>query len=204
MNEFPRNTKGKTWYDIPDDDYFSWLADYLPNNLPTLTAEQSALAKRLQDEPFISGFQIGTTAGWYEVEAASHPLHEFPADFVESASFSEIRPLDGAYTYEDYLKSYRDILDPDETLMTREEWFLDNFGWHLCLEQERQDFLRLWPDFLKLEGLNIVFSMNTYQHEPPDAGWRIYLALVLRQIHERANRIKELKDFYRGWHEFTS
>jgi hypothetical protein len=37
MNDFPKTAAGEIRYDIPDAEYLSWLADYLPANLPPLS-----------------------------------------------------------------------------------------------------------------------------------------------------------------------
>ncbi|MEA3547431.1 MAG: hypothetical protein U9R66_07180 [Thermodesulfobacteriota bacterium] len=52
--------------------------------------------------------------------------------------------------------------------------------------------------------IEIVFSTNTLRHEPPDAGWRICLAMALRQMNGKAVRIKELDGFYYHWREMFS
>lgn len=113
-----------------------------------------------------------------------------------------VRISDGGYTYEEYVDAYQDLLDPGESLLTREEWFLDEFGWLLAKEEDEKPFARYWPDFASLDEANIVFG-NTLSHEPLDAGWRIYLALVLRGIPDQTARIKELRDFYYHWHEMV-
>lgn len=132
------------------------------------------------------------------------PNYEYPKDFAETGDISSVRGRDGGYTYKDYVGWAEGVLDPGERLMTPEEWILDDFGWHLVLEEEKRQIASYWPEFMKLDGINIVFSINTLRHEPPDAGWRVYLGLVLRGIPDKSARLKELKDFYHHWHEMIS
>lgn len=141
-------------------------------------------------------------AGWYVTDGVVRPSTEFPPDFAETMDIESVRISDGGYTYEEYVDAYQDLLDPGESLLTREEWFLDEFGWLLAKEEDEKPFARYWPDFASLDEANIVFG-NTLSHEPLDAGWRIYLALVLRGIPDQTARIKELRDFYYHWHEMV-
>lgn len=74
MNAFPRTPEGAMWYDIPDDEYLSWLADYLPDNLPELTPDQQQV---YDNWDLISGFWIGDRGGWHELDryAKNRLLH---------------------------------------------------------------------------------------------------------------------------------
>lgn len=204
MNDFPKNPAGEIRYDIPDDEYFAWLADYLPANLPPLTAAQQQIFDSRQEHKRLSGFWIGNTAGWHDSEAAWCCNYEFPADFRQSGDLSAVTGRENAYTYQDYAESNADILDPGERLMTPEELILDEFGWHLVLENENKQFARYWPEFRKLDGVDIVLGVNSIYSEPADAGWRVYLGLVLKQLTNKDDRIKELKAFYHEWQDMVS
>lgn len=204
MNDFPRKSDGLPWCDIPDDQYLSWLADYLPDNLPKLTGEQQKIFQKIESCDHLSGFRIGDSAGWYEAEASFRPNYEFPVDFIRSGDIAAVKGVEAGYTYEEYVEANEDILDPGERLMTPEELILEEFGWHLVLEEEQNQFNLYWPDFVKLDSFNIVFSTNTLRHEPPDAGWRVYLGMALLKMKDKEARIKELENFYHYWHEMLS
>lgn len=204
MNDFPRTPEGGNWYDIPDEGYFSWLADYLPNNLPKFTPEQQKIADNLDTYRRLNGFWIGDRGGWYDNVAASHPKYEFPDNFADVGDLTVVAVRDGGFTYDEYVDSYQDLIGDDERLMTQEEFLLDDFGWHLALEEEKRLFSQYWPDFRKMDGFNVVFMNFSVYDEPPDAGWRVYLGMVLRRIENKAYRIKELKDFYHYWREMVS
>jgi hypothetical protein len=203
MNGFPRMPDGQPWYEVPDEEYLAWLADYLPENLPPLTAEQKRLADHPEHDKLLDGFWIGEIAGWYESEGASRPNYEFPPDFLQTGDIHSAKLKEGGYTYEYYYDSWKDDLAPDE-LLTREELIRDEFGWHLAKEEEDKQFALLWPEFKKYDAYNIIFQTNTLRHEPPDAGWRVYLALVLRKIPEKTARIKELEQFYFYWRDMIA
>ncbi|OGQ98411.1 MAG: hypothetical protein A2505_06245 [Deltaproteobacteria bacterium RIFOXYD12_FULL_55_16] len=203
MNGFSLTPGGKPWYEVQDKTYLAWLADYLPRHLPPLTTEQQRLADDHAQSGRLSGARIGGIAGWYASDGVVRPTTVFPPDFAEAGDIESARTGEGGYTYEEYVEYYQDVLEPDEPLLTREEWFLDEFGWLLAKEEDERRFALYWPDFIRLDEANIVFGRNTLRHEPPDAGWRIYLALVLRVIPDQAARIKELKDFYYHWHEMA-
>jgi hypothetical protein len=204
MNAFPRTSDGRPWFDIPDDEYFAWLAAYLPDNLPELTRAQQELYNQKESFSRLTGFWIGDLAGWYEVEAADMLNYEFPADFIERGDLSAVRLRDGAYTYDDYVEANVDIIDPGELLMTPEEFILNDFGWRLVLEEEKRQFALYWPEFIKFDDFNVVFTTNTLHHEPPDAGWRVYLGMALQKIQDKAARIHEIEQFYRYWQEMIS
>ena len=173
MNAFPRTPEGAMWYDIPDDEYLSWLADYLPDNLLELTPDQQQVYDNWDRYNLLSGFWIGDRGGWHENEAAVMPNYSFPSNFHTTGDLNTVAGIDGGYTYEDYAEGNQDILDPGERLMTPEEFILDQFGWHLVLEEEQRQFARYWPEFMKLDGFNIIFSTSTVHDEPPDAGRRM-------------------------------
>ncbi len=40
---FPKTFRGQIWFDIPDEQYFFWLAYYLPEKFPKLSEEQKKL-----------------------------------------------------------------------------------------------------------------------------------------------------------------
>jgi len=204
MNDFPRTPDGDIWYDIPDDAYFSWLADYLPNNLPEFTPEQQYLWDNLDNYTRLSGFWIGDQGGWYESEAAFLPNYDYPDNFSDIGDLSAVKVKDGGYTYDDYMDFNKDAVADGESIMTKEELILDEFGWYLTIIEAERQFSFYWPDFIKMNGGNIVFSTLTERHEPPDAGWRIYLGMVLNRIQDKTLRIKELECFYHYWREMIS
>jgi len=88
--------------------------------------------------------------------------------------------------------------------MTQEELILDEFGWHLAIEEDRLQFSNYWTEYTRLDALNIIFGRISVHHEPPDTGWRVYLGMVLRRIQDKSLRIKELEDFYHYWREMIS
>lgn len=201
MNAFPRTEDGTPRFNISDDEYLSWLADYLPENIPELTPEQQILAQSPDRENFLSALHIGDTAAWCEHEMADYPLFRFPDDFEKTADFSAVRGVPGAFTYEDYLECIQECPEPDQPVMSRNEHMLYSYSCQDLIEKEEREFARLWPQFAKFNSANLIFMTNTPAHEPPDAGWRIYLALKLVQIPDKSARIKELEEFYRYWHE---
>jgi len=204
MNAYPRTPEGNIWYDVPDDDYFSWLADYLPNNLPRFTPEQQKIADNLDHNRRLNGFWIGDRGGWYESEAASRLNYEFPCNFADTGDLTTAMLQEGRYTYDDYVDANKDIIGDDERLLTKEEVILEEFGWYLTLKEENRQFSMYWPDFRKMDGFNVVFMSISAHDEPPDAGWRIYLGMVLRRIKDKALRIKELEDFFHYWREMVA
>ncbi len=201
MNAFPRTPFGLPWYDTPDSEYFSWLAEYLPANLPQFNAEQHRLSMQLEHYDRLSGFWIGDRAGWYESEAAERPIHEFPDDFACIGNIDGVQIIQGRYTYADYAKWERGFIGPGGRIMTPEEFILEDFGWSLVQEREQREFAAYWPDFVKFDGFNFALSLSSFQHEPPDAGWRVYLGMVLQRIQGKVSRIKEIENFYYAWHD---
>ena len=204
MNDFPKTLDGEIWYDAPDDEYFSWLADYLPANLPPLTEEQQKLYDNRKSHRYLSGLQIGFNAGWHDTESTSRLNYEFPVDFRQSGNMSAVTDRECGYTYQDYTEATADILDPGERLMTREEFILEDFGWHLALDEEKKQFDRYWPKFSKLDAINVVLGISSVYNEPGDAGWRVYLGMTLQLIAKKSDRIKEIKAFYREWQDMVS
>ncbi len=204
MNDFPGTPEGDICYDIPDDQYFSWLADYLPANLPPLTKEQQNLSHNRNQHKHLSGFRLGLHAGWHEVEAASRPNYEYPVDFQSSGDIAAVTSHAAGSTYQDYAEAYVDILDPGERLMTPAELILAEFGWHSVMEDEKKQFARYWPEFRKLDGIDVVLGVSSTRSEPADAGWRVYLGLTLQPITDKNDRIKELKVFYHEWQDMIS
>ena len=203
MNAFPRSNDGRPRFDISDDEYFSWLADYLPANLPELSRDQLTLQKSAE-QGRLSCFRIGDLAGWYENEAASRFNCHFPEDFLKTGDLSKVTGTDGGYTYEDYVEWAEEALEPDERMMTQDEWLLDEFGWYFLREEEIRQFKQYWPEFRKLDDFNVIFGTSNIYNEPPDAGWRVYLALVLQQKGDKEERVKEITNFYRGWQDMIS
>ena len=201
LHAFPRTATGQPWYDIPDEDYFSWLADYLPASLPPLSASQQRLMRQLDSYKRFSGFWIGDRAGWYESEAAMRPFHNFPDGFDRTGDLTAVKAADGGYTYQEYVAWIEGVFDPGDRIMTPEEYILDDYGWSLVLMEEQRQFSAYWPDFLKFDGFNLVFYLSSHQNEPPDAGWRVYLGMALQRIPDKASRIKEIEDFYYAWHD---
>lgn len=99
MNAFPRSSDGRPWFDIPDDEYFAWLAVYLPDNLPELTSAQQELYNQKDSDGRLTGFWTGDLAGWHDVEAAGMLTHEFPCRLYREWGF-ECRPVTGWGLYE--------------------------------------------------------------------------------------------------------
>jgi hypothetical protein len=206
MNAFPETDDGQPWFDIPDEIYFDWFADYLPTHLPELSIDQKQFYDSFDEVDPLTGFLIGDRAGWYESQGTMMPNFAFPSDFCEKPDFDAVKLLDGGFSYENYVDEQisADVLEPGERLMTCEEYILDDFAWYLILEEEKKQFSHYWPNFMKRDAFNIIFVMDTLHHEPPDAGWRVYLAMVLQNIDDKACRLKEIQDFYRYWHEIIS
>lgn len=203
MNDFPKTPEGEIWYDASDDEYFFWLADYLPANLPPLTEEQQKLFDSRDKHKYLNGFRIGSYAGWHDSESTCRPNYEYPVDFRLFGNMSAVSGLEHTYSYQDYTEAYVDILDPGERLMTSEEFILEGFGWQMVLEEEKKQFARYWPGFSKLDGVNIVLGISSVYNEPADAGWRVYLGMTLQLITNKNDRIKELKAFYREWQDMV-
>jgi hypothetical protein len=88
--------------------------------------------------------------------------------------------------------------------MTKEEYILEDFGWNLLRREEGTQFERHWPGFLKMDGASIVLKVCSPRDEPADAGWRVHLGLVLREIGEKSRRIEEIATFYQHWLEMVS
>lgn len=201
MNGFPKTAAGKPWYDIPDDDYVSWLADYLPANLPPLNVEQHRLSLHLDSYTRFSGFWIGDRAGWYESEAVIRPFHTFPENFDLTCNFAAVKTGAGGYAYKEYVEWAQEVLDQGERVMTPEEFILEDFGWNLVLSEGKQQFTGCWPGFVQLDGVSIILGLNSHRDEPFDAGWRVYPAMLLQKMADKSVRMKAIKDFYFAWHD---
>ncbi|MFA7165246.1 MAG: hypothetical protein WC124_05290 [Desulfoplanes sp.] len=205
MNAFPETSDGRPWYDIPDEEYFSWLAEYLPANIPELTPEQQKLRDDPEGYKVLNGLRIGDTGGLYEQEMMRYPMYEFPEDFGKTADFSVVRKVENAiFSYEEYHEMVVENDFPEEPLLSREEFLLEVYGCQRICEEEETQFASFWPEFSKLGAFDVVFKMNTLASEPPDAGWRTLLALALEKIPDRGARITELEAFYRFWQEMIS
>jgi hypothetical protein len=204
MNDFPRTADGRIHYDISDDEYFSWLADYLPKNLPPLNEHEWRLAASIKHGNGPSGFTLGDRGGWYESEAVMRPFFTFSESFAEKPDFSQVAVGGAGFSYENYLSSHQDITDEGDRLMTQEEYILEDFGWNLLRLHERAQYERYWPGFRKLDGTCIVFKICSPRDEPADAGWRVHLGLVLREIGQKSRRIEEIATFYQYWLEMVS
>jgi hypothetical protein len=204
MNGFPRDQEGKPWYEISDEDYFHWLADYLPDNLPQLTREQEEVRLAWSSDKVISPLLLGSRAGWYDSNCLLRPYCDFPVDFFASANFSQVGLMDGGYSYEDYKEWVEDVDLPEIPLMSEKEYILVDYCWHLILREEQKQFQELWPGFSKRDGLSGILKIDSLHNEPPDAGWRIYLGLVLQKLGNKEERIKALREFYQEWQYILS
>ncbi|WP_462326115.1 hypothetical protein [Desulfoplanes sp.] len=201
MSDFPRTPEGKVWYDMPDDDYFSWLADYLPGNIPDLTPEQQKFRDDPKGDNYLSGFWIGDMGASYDREIARYPIFDFPEDFDETCDFSAVRESDAAMIdYDGYLE-WASYGDPEDPVMTRNEFILESYGIQQMWIKNQKDFARYWPEFGKFDSLNVLFMVSGFSSEPPDAGWRTLLGMALENIPDKNKRIAELEQFYRIWHE---
>jgi len=187
-------------YDISYDRYVEWLQDYLSRCELDLTEEQRKISDRIATESnYLDCISLGFHAGFYENLKGLYPAYNFPKDFEGTLAIDDLRGFLADDPYEEFLELHLD--DSDAPQPTRLEFILQDYG-HLLLEkQEETAFQQYWPGFVKLEPENWMFGITDDILEPADSGWRIYLAILLKKMPTKGERIKELNRFFDGYSE---
>lgn len=171
------------------DDYVTWLADYLFFSTIKHHPEEDAIIEQLQRlEPATALRLLGGHAGGDAAECEVRPHFRYPENFnvAEGDLFSlrTVNPDDEALG---------DELDVDESCLR--DFVREDFGYHLRYIQERKDFNKLWPRFIKRWSLEDSLEEHGLD-EPADAGWRVFLAAVLKKIPDKQQRIALLNIFF--------
>lgn len=187
LNGFPALPNGKL-ADYSYEDYVCWLADYLVEATLAPKEEQIALLDRLTtlDSP-VAMRVIGGHAGNDSSECRTRPHYRYPDEFDPESDFAPLVPMvpeeDAIWTEEPF----------GDALLQR-EFVREDYAYHLRYRREMEEFRDLWPQFQK--QWNHTQESEGEIPEPPDAGWRVLLAAILKPVGEKAARIRLLYAFF--------
>lgn len=190
LNSYPENAGNNN---IDYDSYVEWLQDYLVRCQIGMTVEQCKIRDHMVTDKYFDGAFLGWEAGFYECVHNLHRAYDFPEDFEVTLDTDHLKGLVYDDPYEDYVKLLEDSGDPKPS---RLEFILEDYGRLLLMKREAAQFERYWLDFVKLEPIDWISGQAEENIEPADSGWRVYLSLILKRIHARADRIKELNRFF--------
>lgn len=192
LNDYPGSATGCFDETL---DYYAWLADYLYGCAVELTPEQAYFSNYISTQDSFSTIMLGFIAGLYESCQALKPAYDFPDNFEEVPDIDAVKSRGGALfdPYADYLEW---LADSDEPSLSKIDFVLDDYGYCLTMQRDKQQFENFWSDFVKLEPLHWMFGQTEQQFEPPDAAWRVYLSCILKKIPDRAERIQQIERFF--------
>ena len=187
MNGCPRLPNGKpAQLDFPD--YLVWLADYLfTEAIPPDSPSESALAPLLPLPPETAFKLLGGHAGYDTAECEKRPFFRYPDPFDPEGDLDDLLPLHP----EDEVLGDPTDLDP----AMQREFVAGDYPYHLRHREEMRRFRTLWPNFIKnwdLAGETESGELG----EPPDAGWRPFLAALLQREPDKTRRIALLTLFF--------
>ena len=183
-------------YNIGYDEYVEWLQDYLIRCELDLTEEQRKIWDHISTDKYFDCASLGWDAGFYENSHILYPAYDFPDDFEETLAIDDLKGFLDDDPYAAFMEFDRDNDDPKPT---RLEFILRDYGYLLLEKIEEIQFQQYWPGFVKLEPLHWIAGMGDGVLEPTDSAWRIYLALLLRRMLTKAERINGLNRFF---HEY--
>jgi hypothetical protein len=185
LNDYPGKAAGCLDESV---DYFPWLADYLYECTVELTPEQRYF-QAYDTEHNFGAYMLGHVAGICQSSVCSY--YEFPDDFAKNPDITRaLGKVDDPYA--EYLESW----PGDEPLMSKEEFVINEYGYHLTKLRDEALFALYWPDFVELEPMHWVLGIKEPKIEPADAAWRVHLSCILKNIPDKAARRKELESFY--------
>jgi hypothetical protein len=187
LNGYPTLPNGKPAH-LDFSDYISWLADYLESTPPVENDSiRSALEPLRRLAPETAFKLLGGHAGHDAAECENRPFYRYPDSFDPSGEPVDLQPI---HPDDEVLGDPTD-LDPE----THRTFVAEDFAFHERHQRELEDFQDHWPHFVKQWD---VFE-NTQDGEigePPDAGWRLFLAALLRNESAKPRRITLLEIFF--------
>ena len=204
LNGYPKDEEGGS-VALPYADYLEWLADYLYEVGARLSPEQDAMFSRFKGgEPCNAMVGIGMDAGMHDNLSRQHPCYAYPPDFEKDFDVERAVPLDPYFSYEEY---YDDEMKEE---LSKEEYIREDYEWYIELREEKKGFQKYWPGFV--HGGDALPAFLRYMDdavcdgrtEPPDAGWRVLLSAVLKDIKEKGKRSDLLQRFFVGYFEYLS
>lgn len=191
LNDYPENDANNS---MGYDSYVEWLQEYLVRCQIELTEEQCKVRDQISTDKSLDGLLLGDHAGFYESVQNLYRAYDFPEDFEATLDIDHVAGIVYDDPYADYLELHKE--DSEEPKPSRLEFILQDYGRLLLMKSEAAQFERYWPDFVKLEPMHWMFGMLETNLEPADSGWRVYLSLILKSRHAKADRIKELNRFF--------
>jgi hypothetical protein len=187
LNGFPTLPNGKPAH-LDFADYISWLADYLvgaprveDNNIRAVLDPLRRLA------PETAFKLLGGHAGHDAAECESRPFYRYPDNFDLNGEPVELLPI---HPDDEVLGDPTD-LDPE----THRAFVAEDYAFHERHQRELEDFQDHWPHFIKQWDV----SGETQEGEigePPDAGWRPFLAALLQREPAKSQRMALLEIFF--------
>jgi hypothetical protein len=190
LNDFPRDSSGNFDNDIS---YEWWLQKYLYSCQINLTAEQRRIFDILKNTNCLNCLYLGWIAGFYENCHALHPVYEFPENFEDYPTLEGLKGIVDDDPYQDFLDG---LNEDEESIPSRLEYVLEDYGYFLLKREEEKRFMEYWPGFVKIEPLHWITGSVPKNVEPTDAAWRIYLSFILKSIPNETERIKQLDEFF--------
>jgi len=194
LNADPKDDSGNYMPSISCGDYDDWLQDYLYHCDIELTDEQEKIRKHIQENPKCTAGFLGGEAGFYEGVGGLRPFYLFLDDFETELNIESLQGSVYDDPYADYLAGISE--DVDEKPLSKLEYVLEDYGWHIVKQQEAKDFSLYWPDFEKFGMVMLLTGVGKDELvEMPDFGWRVYLSFYLKRYDDRERRITELTRF---------
>lgn len=187
LNGFPTLPNGKPAH-LEFPDYMAWLADYVMET-PTTTDEaiRAALEPLQRLRPETAFKLLGGHAGNDAAECEDRPFYRYPDDFDPDGPPIPLTPL---HPDDEVLGDPTD-LDPE----THRRFVAEDFAFHQRHQRELDDFQDHWPQFIKQWDISGE-TRDGEIGEPPDAGWRPFLAELLRREPDKRRRIALLEIFF--------
>ena len=187
LNGYPTLPNGKPAH-LDFSDYISWLADYLAET-PAAGDDQirGALEPLQRLTPETAFKLLGGHAGQDAAECEGRPFYRYPDDYDPTDEQIELLPVNP----DDEVLGDPTDLDAD----TQRAFVAEDFAFHERYQREMEDFQAHWPLFIKQWD----FSGETLENEigePPDAGWRPFLAALLRSEPTKQRRMALLELFF--------
>jgi hypothetical protein len=187
LNGYPTLPNGKPAH-LDFSDYISWLADYLVE--PPREEDDThlvALEPLLRLAPDTAFRVLGGRAGHDAAECETRPFYRYPDNYDPDGEPVELLPI---HPDDEVLGDPTD-LDPE----THRAFVAEDFAFHERHQRELENFQDHWPHFIKQWDI----SGETQEGEigePPDAGWRPFLAALLRRESEKSRRKALLEIFF--------
>mgnify|MGYP001564990163 CR=1 FL=1 len=194
LNDYSRLPTGQ-FADYGLNDYLAWLSDYLGGSTFKPHPEQDPLLERLtKQDPMVAMQLLGAHAGFDTIDCEDKPYYKYPADFEPGDDFSILVPR---YPDEEPLGDDT-YVDP----AVQADFVVRDFAYQMRYQREMEEFLECWPGFAKT--WNVDEAAKGAITEPPDAGWRVLLAAILRPVTDKNRRVALLKIFFAAYDDETS